>query len=471
MDLLKGKKVAIRVLCAVTVFALVFGLLPAGLSPFKAGEVYAWGNGGNTRTDYQLRHVQPKPNFISYEDFTFNIKGLKGGAGSGIGTHDMFLEQAIAQAIRSGADVSWIDIPTIQQATSEPDYNASVKSGRPMAGNYHGFRKGGTAPRDIGIIYKEAVAAINRGDNKTASRRIGWISHYLCDLTNPLHSGSFSQIGVIPSKRRHTMHVAMENDLDYYMKYSAGRTPDRWAQPVKNMLKYQPHLKSLYDDSIAHPDSLPTLQEGRAAWFNGKVKKQNKLSKPVRQLTIDLANYVRGSYSSSLIKAWAKTWKKGYNVNPSPRYIRKYGSKALFEQSPYLLGKGSDVMARLLIGFSNSSSRKVGIDHIKRPKIYKKYLKQSKKRKKKYGAYQAKFLIKDKSGNRVYQMPLSVTWKRKGGKVLKRQTIWTNTKGEAISSVTVRKTNKRSYVKVYVKADTSDYKTVTKKFILKRKSR
>ena len=501
MCIFKGKTAKIIAFASIAVIAIASCVLPESLPPAGIDYSYAWSNGGSSLTSMQKKNISPAPDFSSYKKFTLNVKGRKTGRGSGIGTHDLFLEQAIAQAIRSGADVSWIDVPTIQKACAEPDYYPSIENKYPLGGNYFGYKKGGTAPSAIGIIYVEAVKAMNKGDTKKASKNLGWIAHYLCDLTNPFHVKHYRETK-IPLSRWPAMHVAIENDLDYYMKNSVGNIPGKWPASLKKALPYNTKLKKLYDsslptvqDPVEDPDEepveesdeepgeepgekpepiiikgkTPTPQQVRAAWFGGNVKKQKADTKSVRQQTINLANYVRNKTATPIFNGWAKTWTGNYNTSASKTKIRKSGTKALMKNAPKSLGKGADIFARILISFSDPATRNNGIDHISKPKIKVTKIKLPKKEKKKFRSYKADFQIKSKKGKALYEFPVFITWKNKKGEIIKGQRLWTDKKGKVSSSIKIKAPKKNSYLKVTVKAPTSDHKNVTKKIKVKKK--
>jgi hypothetical protein len=450
-----------RTLISVVIVILVFAV------PFsEAFYSHAWGNGGAQRTSH-LRNTATKEVSVSYTTFTLNLLPIRERDGDGMGTHDYVLEQAIAQALRGGAELHWLDAVAAQRATSDPDYPTAIRNRFPSHGYYNGFGYG-TAPRDIGILYKEVAKAISKKDYVTASKKFGWIAHYVADITSPFHCATGAQTSKVPRNHWHVLHLSLELDLDYYMEYSIGKIPKKWDDDVVEILKYQENLKSLYNKSKAG-ETIST-QTVRAAWFGGTVPKSKPMTKSARKYAIDTAAYARNNYAGPLIKAWIKTDKKKYESNPSPHYIRPSGTKALLKYAPYLLKKSSSVLGAMLVSLSSPKTRSDGYDKIKKPTIKVKEVKLGKKEAKKYRAYKVTYTIKDKKGKAVKELPLQVKRLNSKKKSVASARYWTNSKGQVSYTVKV-KASKKKTGKFYFtcNAPTADYdKTVSKAVKIKK---
>ncbi|MDR1413079.1 MAG: hypothetical protein LBJ07_04040 [Actinomycetes bacterium] len=455
--------------------ALLCALLWLGLPNAAA---YAWGNGGDSRLKLLADAATNKPDTSSETSFTLNVKPVSTGAGLGLGTHDFILEQAIAQAIRAGADVSWIDFSQAQKGTSDPDKVASVNKRFPWGGDWHGTPYAGKAPRDIGIIYREIVAARKKGDKKTASRKLGWLAHLMGDLTMPMHIVGYSRY--IPQSRQHTMHVAAEADLDRYQKYSVGRRRDKWPADVSDVLsKYLPGASAV--------TTATTPQDVRKIWFGGTYKKPPAptAAKTARALAISTASKVRKDYGKAWWQNWAKGWKKGYKTKASDNSHPSRGTatKYLVKNAPAMLNVASTNIGTLIVALSDTTTMNLGVDHIQTPSVkvtapkrqtVKKKSKtgrlilkakgaKRKKLKKKYLAapkkltYSLSLTIKASgTGKAVATLPLSVKWRNAKGKTLKTVTVWTNSSGKVKTKYALTTPKKKAVWSVSVTAPTTD---------------
>jgi hypothetical protein len=362
------------------------------------------------------------------------------------------LEQAIAQAIYGGADVSWIDVNAAQNATSDPDYVASVKNRFRLGGNYHGFRGGGTGPVDIGVLYYEIAEALDIGDYVTASTKLGWMAHYIGDITQPFHNATAKQGRVIPTKRWHDEHVAFESDLDYYVKYTVGNPRSKWPDDTAAAVKYVPGLSDVTDETSA--------QDVRLIWFGGEYKKAPAPGKTARQIAIGASKKVRDNYTAAALKAWAKTWKKGYEARPDVHDSRGKGTKYMLENAPAMLSAASTGLATMVTALSDPKKRATGIDHVKKPKISVKSQKLAGKTAKKQAKYTATFTIRGKDGKAQYEFPIFVTWRDTvKNKVVASGLVWTDKSGKATSSVTVKRRAKAYKLSVKIVVPTSDYRS------------
>jgi hypothetical protein len=446
---------------------------------------FAWGNGGDSRLSLFSKTATATPDISSETSFTLNVLPVVAGSGYGFGTHDFFLEQAIAQAIKSGADVSWINLSEAQLGTSDPDKKSAVKSRFPWGGDWHGTPYAGKAPRDVGIIYKEIVTAMDKGDEKTASRKLGWLAHLLCDLTQPMHVVTYSRY--IPSKRQHIMHLGAEYDLDYYMKYSIQCHRNKWPTSVETVLsKYLPGASTI--------TSATTVQDVRKVWFGGSYAKASKTALTARKAALDIASYTKKTYGKNFWINWAKTWKDPYVLKPADgqRNSRGTGTKYLVSNAPGMLKYGATKLATLITQLSDDAFRTQGIDQLATPKItvtapkrptLSKSSKTGKKiraaKGKKRAALEKKYLkapakltwkatvtVKNTSGSAVGTVPLTVKWLDAAGKTLSSKTVWTDSKGKVKLSAVLKTPKKKAARTLSIAAKTSNLKTQKKGFTI-----
>jgi hypothetical protein len=348
-------------------------------------------------------------------------------------------------------------------------------------GDWHGTPYAGKAPRDIGIIYKEIVAAQKKGDNKTASRKLGWLAHLIGDLSMPMHIVGYSRY--IPLSRQHTMHVAAESDLDYYQRYTVGRHRNKWPTDVEKVIKnYLPGAASITTSS--------TPQAVRLQWFGGKVTTPSRPGKSARALALSTASKVKSTYGKAFWQNWAKGWKKGYKTKQADgsHPSRGTATKYLVSKAPGMLKVSSTNLATLIVALSSSKTRASGIDQIrtpstrlkaparariskksrvakliraargaKRTKLKKKYLAAPKRLN-----YQVAVTVKTRAGKAISTLPLAVKWKNAKGKTLKSATVWTNSKGKSTLRYSLATPKKKSTYSVEITAPTSDLKSAKK---------
>jgi uncharacterized repeat protein (TIGR02543 family) len=464
-DMFKKSKITI-IISLIMVITMMAGTLES---------VYAWENGGKKRTSYQVKTAEKKANFTSPDLFTLNILPISTGNGYGIGTHDYILEQAIAQAINVGADVSWINVTAAQKGTSEPDYFASIMKRFRLGGDYRGYLKGGTGPRDVGILYAEVCAAIEKGNLKIASQKLGWIAHYMGDMVQPFHVVPWAKSGIIKAKYWHDEHVAFEHDLDHYMEYTIGTLPSKWPVSTEVAWKCIPALAEATNDTS--PGVI------RLAWFGGEYTKPPVLKKSARKVVIDMSAKIRNNYTMPALKAWSKNLKPAYKTDPTDYSSRGAGTKYLLKNAPAILNTCSTALASLIVALSNPATRRDGIDKIKTPKLkvkavkFPKYmtagltakaLKAKQKELKKSQMYSGTVTIKNTDGKPVKEMPVTIYWRNKSKKILKSQKLWTNSKGQVTGVYTVLKLKKNEKMSFSVTVPTSTYTAEkTKTFTVK----
>jgi hypothetical protein len=399
------------------------------------------------------------PDFSTARGFTVNTLPIIVKNGYGIGTHDLILEQAIAQAIYGGADVSWIDVNAARNATSDPDHVAAVKKRFRLGGDYRGFRAGGTGPVDAGVIYGEICEALEQEDFETASMKLGWLAHFLGDISQPFHNCTWKQGAVIPAKGWHDMHLAFELDLDYYIEYTVGNLRSKWRDDVAAAVKYVPGLADVTDET--------SPQDVRLIWFGGEYKKPPKPGKTARQVAISVSKKVRDNYTVDALKAWKKTWKKnGYEAQPEFHASRGTGTKYLLTNAPAMLSASATGLATLITALSDPELRETGIDHIKKPKVSVKAKKLEKKTAKKNAEYKATFTVKNNEDEALYEFPVFYTWRDEGkDKVVKSGLLWTDKNGKVTSTVAVKRRAKAYKLSVKIVTPASDYSSAVVKTV------
>lgn len=104
--------------------------------------------------------------------------------GSGYGTHDWVLDQAITLSARHGG-ASWVDRDVALAATDDPD--------TALHDFYHHVydttgKTYGDAPVRIEALFLQAVGELKSGDRRSASASLGLLSHYYADICNPMHT-------------------------------------------------------------------------------------------------------------------------------------------------------------------------------------------------------------------------------------------------------------------------------------------
>ena len=420
------------------------------------GNAWAWGNGGDTRSAYLKKLALEEPNFSHEESFTVNLAPVITGTGWGLGTHDYILEHAIAQAIRAGADVSWIDVALAQRSTSDADYLAEARQRfYPWGHHWSGTAGAGKAPRDIGILYKEILDALNAGDQETASRKLGWVAHLMGDLSMPMHVVTYSSI--IPVSRQSGLHQAAESDLNYLHRFSIGTAPAQWPDDLKAVVN-----ASLPNASLITTETAP--QQVRKIWFGNSYAKPSMAGKPAREVTILVASRIRSTYGKAFWQNWATVWQKDMVPNGSGSLRPGTGTDYLIRNSPGMMSRASDGIASLIVTLSDPRTRALGIDQLQEPlmrvaapkrtiikkksKLGKQILKaRGKKRtqlRKKYLSipktllYKATITIRDASGQPAVTQPVVVSWTNVQGKVLSTATVWTDAQGKLIKTYNLK---------------------------------
>jgi hypothetical protein len=415
-------------------------------------ESFGWANGGGARTrGAYLKSATETPDFTSYMAFSINVLPVTVKDGYGFGTHDFILEHAIAEAIRAGADVSWLNVRSAQIATSEPDYDLRKSLSRYSYDHTWSGRSGnigyGTIPYAVGKLYREIVEALKKGNKNIASRKLGWLAHYIGDASMPFHIGSY---WAPFAKKRwidyHNTHNIAEYAIDYYIEDSICKKPSKWYSNLKKAAKYSSELSDFTDDM--------TSQEKRAYWFGGSTPAAKKRSSSARSLAISVASNVRSKYGKGFMVAWGKACKKGIKTPKLASGSKDYGAatKYLVQKGPLMLKESADKLASIIYNLSVPSRRKLGIDQVKTPS-----LSTSVKRGKKSSKVTVKTRVRNKSGKAVSTVPVDITFYKNGKKVGGTVKRWTDSKGYVKYSKTFKRGKKKFKVKVKISYPTTSY--------------
>jgi hypothetical protein len=426
---------------------------------FRPVPSFAWSNGGDYRVGgAYAKSATKKADFTSYKNFTINVLPIEVSGGYGFGTHDFILEHAIAEAIRAGADVSWINVHLAQIASSEPDYGLrnylSRYSYDHTWSGRSGYIGGGTIQYGVGKLYKEIVSDLKKGDKKNASRRLGWLAHYIGDASMPFHNGSYWT--PFANKKYidyHNTHNTAEYAIDYYLEDSISKKPSNWTSNLRKVAKYSSALNSFTDRM--------TPQEKREYWFGGSTPSAKKRSASARSLAISVAANVRNKYGKGFMTAWGKVC-KGMQPPPSDgSKIKDYGAatKYLVQKGPLMLKESADALGSIIYNLSVPSRRKLGIDQIKTPSLSTS-LKYSKK--KKTVKVTVKTRVRSKTGKGLSTVPVEIRIYKNSKKVttVKR---WTDSKGYVKYSKTFKRANKKFKISAKTKYPTTSYSKERKK--------
>lgn len=101
----------------------------------------------------------------------------------GYGTHDWVLEHAIKLA---GSRADWVDVDTAILASDDPDGEKTSTSIFQHVYKPEGRGRGG--PQAVADEYYKLMEAYEAGNYTEASRRLGRLSHYYADITQPYHT-------------------------------------------------------------------------------------------------------------------------------------------------------------------------------------------------------------------------------------------------------------------------------------------
>lgn len=446
-----NRKQSIVLTFVVCCFISMMGFL---MLPYQA---FAWGNGDNYITSAFAKNAVPLASVDKRDahNFTLNIKEAQGsyGPGWGLSQHDFMLEQALAVAIKSGADISWVDLITAQRATSEPDASGSyARKNYLYGGEYHNYLWG-TAPRDCEDIYTKMVADIAAGRNIQASQKLGWLAHYYLDLTSPLHVASSSQLRAVPSGERSEFHASMEAEVGWYERRVVEHESQKWSANTRSVMERTP------SEEITATLFTNTSQSVRRARLFGSetLPTVSPCTTGVRATAIRIAQKSRDNYTMPAIKAWGQNWNRSAS-NSTPRLgdplsNREEAVGDMLDLSTHMNKLGANALASVILAASSKKyvsggfdpSYKISLRGPTRDQVYK-------YKKKKTAAGTLKIHVKNNKGAAVEAMRLKVVWRNSKGKTFAYRYVVTPSSGTVYVRVpdAARKKTGRVKATVYI---------------------
>ena len=423
-DVMQVKKLHSRAQTALVRAFILFIALGLFMSflPLKA---FAWGNGDSTITSAFRKNSVPlsSVNIHDAQHFTLNFTESQSvsGPGWGLSQHDFVLEQALAVAINSGADISWVDLPTAQRATADPDYSGTLaRSNYLYGGEYHSY-SWGSAPRDCEAIYTRMVADIAAGRTISASQKLGWLAHYYSDLSSPLHVASSRQMSVIPSGERSVFHYLLEEEVGWYMCRVVEHESSKWSTQTKNVMELTPSEEMT---ASAYTSTSPSAR--RASLFGSStLPVVGPCSTGVRATAIRIAQKSRDKYAGQAISAWALRWQSGANYSV-PQLLSGDTSRSeavgkLLDLSPKMNALSANALASVVVAASNRSSLSGGLDPAMRISLT--------------GATKDQTYTYKKKKTRANVIVIRVrTTQKKPVEAMRVKIVWKNAKGKTLSS-------------------------------------
>ena len=121
------------------------------------------------------------------------------------GTHDWILDKAIKAA---GNKASWVKVKVALRATDDPD----TKDGIDHASGtwWHVYDRWGSewggADEAAAVWFKRTKKRLANGNNKAASRALGYLAHFIGDVAQPMHTDS--------SDKEDGVHSSYESAVD-----------------------------------------------------------------------------------------------------------------------------------------------------------------------------------------------------------------------------------------------------------------
>ncbi len=419
-------------LTLIVVFAVITCLLPE-----LAG---AWGNGDPTITSAFRKNSVPLANVNIHDsqNFTLNFKESQSvsGPGWGLSQHDFMLEQALAVAINSGADISWIDLPTAQRATADPDYSGTTARRLYLyGGEYHSYNWG-TAPRNCEEIYTGMVADIAAGRNIEASQKLGWLSHFYSDLSSPLHVASSQQLRAVPTGERSKFHRLLEEEVGWYMRRAVEHDSARWSAKTKSVMALTPSTEIT---ASAYVSLSPSTRRARL-FGAGSLPVVSPCSTGVRATSIRIAQKARDKYAGPAISAWAIGWVNGTDYS-IPQLLSGDTGRAeavgkLIDLSPKMNALSANALASVVVAASDKSLVSGGLDPAMKISLTGATKDQTYLyKKKKTVANVIVARVRTTTGSSVEAMRLKIVWKNATGNVLATRTYTTPKSGNVCFSV------------------------------------
>ncbi|MDR1016850.1 MAG: hypothetical protein LBL67_05270 [Coriobacteriales bacterium] len=425
-----------------------------------ARRAWAWDNGGSWNCGWYDKHATMPTSTEDWQNYTLNVLNAhgefsdNGTPGSGTGTHDLILEQAIASALRGGADVSWIDASTARLATGTPDYTSNLNKS-PAEHFYRGTRGYKCVycqtPKAVGQLYNETKQALAKHQYKTASKKLGWLAHYLGDMSQPLHVATYSQMYPLErlgAKRLHNIHYQLESDLGYYMEHTVCCLPSAWPKDVRKIEKYLPALQKV--------DDRDTPQQIRAIWFGGGVHKAHSLSRSALQTTVKVASLTRNRFAKKLIGYWTKYAKKAPGKGFKAGKTKTWGKATayLVKTAPAMLKNSANYLGDLIYTLCEDKDSSKGQDQVSsfKVKVKKHYSKKSCTL-----SENIKVKLSDQRSDKA--LPVRLRW-YKGKKCLHSCIRYTDGRGRIKTSYTFKRSRKVGAVSLSISTPTgSRYQT------------
>ncbi len=214
--------------------------------------------------------------------------------------------RAFLGATGTGSSAKNPALKPILQASVEPD--TVLKDFRNHVFHIHGSDMG-NGPFKVEQLANEIVDDIkNKKSRATIIQKLGWLSHYIADLVQPLHTG----IVVIDGIEEKPYHVASERDADKSVHlYGVSFEGCRKIERLSALIVYWSLWANKYYDAMIEyytPGNL-NLKQGRA---------------------IVASCYSRAV--NNIVLMWYTIWARaGGKINPKtdarPKYYPPYGDK------------------------------------------------------------------------------------------------------------------------------------------------
>lgn len=187
--------------------------------------------------------------------------------GNGFGTHDWILHEATRIADRNGT--GWFDEEIALAACDDPDtvlFDA-VHHEYDIWGDTYG-----DAPSRIETLFDEAQAHVALGEYDDASYDIGLLSHYLSDISNPLHTDH--------SDDEDAMHAGYENAVE--TRTDAPGENRAWVvslgSPSTDEYGWRWAERAIMRAEYAHEDYATLVAEYSAHGFNAAVDQITRIA-------------------------------------------------------------------------------------------------------------------------------------------------------------------------------------------------
>lgn len=253
-----------------------------------------------------------------------------GLGGNGFGTHDW----VINEAARLAGNPDWLNKSVAFLASDDPD---TVY----LDWRYHAYDEwgncGGEAPQKAASLFASVGKAYRAGDFRTASKRLGLLSHYYSDVCNPLHTESSDPV-------ERLMHSAYE--------YSAGLRTNRlgenraWIvsdgfQPVSDIAS-----RTVAAARRAHPRYSRLILDYHTYGYNAWVAKTTRVA--LNRAVNDLADIIMSIPSAPSavatpaalphgVIAWSAAWRHvGETVTVQGLVVQTKYAKESAKQPTYL---------------------------------------------------------------------------------------------------------------------------------------